>query len=59
MDVLSRIQLEELLLEFRPTIVFVEHDRVFCDRVATKAVTLLRLDVSGIAGYNIKKMQAR
>ena len=40
MDVLSRIQLEELLLEFQPTIVFVEHDRVFCDRVATKAVTL-------------------
>ena len=39
-DVLSRIQLEELLLEFQPTIVFVEHDRVFCDRVATKAVTL-------------------
>lgn len=39
-DVLSRIQLEELLLEFQPTIVFVEHDSVFCDRVATKAVTL-------------------
>ena len=39
-DVLSRIQLEELLLEFQPTIVFVEHDRVFCDRVATKDVTL-------------------
>ena len=39
-DVLSRIQLEELLLEFQPTIVFVEHDRVFCERVATKAVTL-------------------
>ena len=39
-DVLSRIQLEELLLDFRPTIVFVEHDRVFCERVATKTVLL-------------------
>jgi len=27
-------------LESQPTIVFVEHDRVFCDRVATKDVTL-------------------
>ena len=39
-DVLSRMQLEDLLLEFQPTIVFVEHDRVFCDHVATKAVML-------------------
>ena len=39
-DVLSRMQLEELLLSFRPTIVFVEHDRVFCERVATKTVRL-------------------
>ena len=39
-DVLSRMQIEGLLLEFQPTIVFVEHDRVFCDHVATKAVML-------------------
>ena len=39
-DVLSRIQIEELLLEFRPTIVFVEHDRVFCEKLATKTVRL-------------------
>ena len=39
-DVLSRMQIENLLLEFQPTIVFVEHDRVFCDHVATKAVML-------------------
>ena len=39
-DVLSRMQIEDLLLEFQPTIVFVEHDRVFCDHVATKAVML-------------------
>lgn len=39
-DVLSRMQLEELLLTFRPTLLFVEHDRAFCDRVATRIVTL-------------------
>ena len=39
-DVLSRIQLEELLTAFRPTLLFVEHDRVFCEKVATKTVAL-------------------
>ena len=39
-DVLSRIQLERLLLEFRPTLVFVEHDKAFCDAVATKKLVL-------------------
>ena len=39
-DVLSRIQLEELLLSFRPTLLFVEHDRVFCENIATKTVQL-------------------
>lgn len=39
-DVISRMQLEQLLLEFRPTILFVEHDRAFCDRIATKTVDL-------------------
>ena len=35
-DVLSRIQIEELILESEPTMVLVEHDRVFLDRVATR-----------------------
>jgi len=39
-DVISRMQIEELLLEFQPTILFVEHDRTFCDNVATKIVEL-------------------
>lgn len=39
-DVISRMQLEELLLTFQPTILFVEHDKVFCERVATKVVAL-------------------
>ena len=39
-DVLSRMQLEELLLTCRPTLLFVEHDRRFCERVATGTVSL-------------------
>lgn len=39
-DVLSRIQIEELLQAFRPTLLFVEHDRVFCENIATKTVEL-------------------
>lgn len=39
-DVLSRMQLEGLLLEYKPTIVFVEHDREFCNNIATKIVEL-------------------
>lgn len=39
-DVISRMQIEELLLQFQPTILFVEHDKAFCENVATKIVKL-------------------
>ena len=39
-DVLSRIQIEELLLEYQPTMLFVEHDMVFTKKIATKFVEL-------------------
>lgn len=39
-DVISRMQIEELLLEYAPTLLFVEHDRAFCENVATKIVEL-------------------
>ncbi|SDE48871.1 lincosamide and streptogramin A transport system ATP-binding/permease protein [Paenibacillus sp. UNCCL117] len=39
-DVISRMQIEELLLEHAPTILFVEHDSEFCKHIATKAVEL-------------------
>ena len=39
-DVISRMQIEELLLTYQPTILFVEHDKTFCDRIATKVVRL-------------------
>ncbi|CAH1223577.1 Nucleotide-binding protein ExpZ [Paenibacillus plantiphilus] len=39
-DVISRLQIEELLLEHAPTILFVEHDSEFCKNIATKIVEL-------------------
>jgi len=39
-DVISRMQIEELLLEYSPTVLFVEHDREFCNTVATKIIKL-------------------
>ena len=46
-DVISRMQIEELILEHRPTLLLVEHDRAFCRRVATKTVELTRESVQG------------
>lgn len=40
MDVWSRMQIEELLLEFQPTMLFVEHDGAFRRRVATRVVKI-------------------
>lgn len=39
-DIFSRMQLEKLLIEYQPTMLFVEHDVKFCERIATKTVTL-------------------
>lgn len=39
-DVFSRMQIETLLLEYQPTMLFVEHDAGFCRRIATKTIRL-------------------
>ena len=39
-DVFSRIQLERLILESCPTMVFVEHDKAFVEITATKRINL-------------------
>lgn len=39
-DVLSRIQIENLILEYEPTMIFVEHDTSFVDKIATKRIVL-------------------
>lgn len=39
-DVISRIQIEELILNYCPTMIFVEHDEAFSKKIATKVITL-------------------
>lgn len=39
-DVYSRMQMEELILQFAPTMLMVEHDLAFESRIATKIVTI-------------------
>ena len=39
-DLYSRMQLEELILRCAPTLLFVEHDRAFCEKVATGTIAL-------------------
>ena len=39
-DILTRIQIEEAILNYRPTIIFVEHDETFIEKVATKIISI-------------------
>ncbi len=42
-DILTRIQIEEAILKYRPTIIFVEHDETFIQKIATKVIKLDKL----------------
>ncbi len=39
-DVYSRMQIENLILQFQPTMLFIEHDRFFREKIATRIVSL-------------------
>ena len=39
-DILTRIQIEEAILKYEPTMIFVEHDEKFIENVATKSIKL-------------------
>lgn len=39
-DVFSRMQIEELILKFRPTMILVEHDKMFMERIGGKEIIL-------------------
>lgn len=39
-DVISRIQIEEIIKEARPTLILVEHDRRFVEDIANKIIKL-------------------
>lgn len=48
-DVFSRMQIEHLILRFRPTMLVVDHDVRFREKIATRVVTIERLPFS--SGY--------
>lgn len=37
-DILTRIQIEDAILNYKPTLIFVEHDETFVKKVATKVI---------------------
>jgi len=39
-DVISRVQIEELILTYKPTLLFAEHDRTFCNNIATQVIAI-------------------
>ncbi len=39
-DVISRIQIENLLEKYQPSILFVEHDSAFCRKISTKTIEI-------------------
>ena len=39
-DILTREQIEDALLKYKPTLIFVEHDETFIEKVATKIISL-------------------
>lgn len=42
-DIYSRMQIEKLIEEFSPTMIFVEHDRAFSQKIATDIVCVERI----------------
>lgn len=39
-DVFARIQIEQLLLDYKPTMIFVEHDTTFVEKIATEIISV-------------------
>lgn len=39
-DVISRMQIETLLLDYQPSMIFMEHDQAFTEKVATRIISL-------------------
>ena len=43
-DFMTRIQIENLILEYKPTIIFIEHDEVFASKIANKTVFIKKFN---------------
>ena len=39
-DILSRVQIEDAILKYKPTLIFVEHDESFVEKVANKIIEI-------------------
>lgn len=39
-DILTRVQIEDAILRYKPTLIFVEHDESFVKKVATKIIQI-------------------
>lgn len=37
-DIITRVQIEEAILKYKPTLIFVEHDSTFIEKIATKVI---------------------
>ena len=53
-DILTRIQIEEAILNYRPTIIFVEHDETFIEKLIDKIKNNEKFNIKLIVifGYN-------
>lgn len=50
-DILTRLQIEDAILKYKPTLIFVEHDKTFVEKVATKII-LLNANISYTSSKN-------
>jgi lincosamide and streptogramin A transport system ATP-binding/permease protein len=39
-DLFSRQQIEDVILKYKPTMIFIEHDKYFIEKVATRIINL-------------------
>lgn len=51
-DVFTRMQIEELLLKYQPTMLLVDHDESFCEKIATRIIDF-SLDERSFLHYNL------
>ena len=40
LDIMSREQIEKVVLKYKPTLIFTEHDKIFIENIATKVIRL-------------------
>ncbi len=54
-DIISRMQIENLVLTAQPTMIFVEHDELFSEKIATDIVQLSPSTILNNKGYDYER----